>query len=71
MFSTKTHFVKETPNVVNITFGRQATHDGSNLASRCFNWISLGYFDEYVEITGPLDSPEYDETTERYYSITE
>lgn len=48
IFSTKTVFSETKPNMVNITFGIQATDNGSG-ATRCFNWISVGYYDEYLE----------------------
>lgn len=49
-FSNKTDFVDNKPNFVDITFGIQATDGGIlNRATRCFNWISVGYFNEFVE----------------------
>lgn len=49
-FTNKTKFSKDRPNMINITFGRQATDGGaSKRASRCFNWVSVGYYDEYVQ----------------------
>ena len=50
-FTNKTHFSEECPNCINMTFGIQATSDTANnkLASRCFNWVSVGYYDEYLE----------------------
>ena len=49
IFGTRSTFSENYPNMVNITFGIQATDDGVSGATRCFNWISTGYYDEYVE----------------------
>lgn len=51
LFTTNTTFDPSKPNYVNLTFGRQATHNeaGRKKASRCLNWISVGYYDEFVE----------------------
>ena len=60
IFTTKSTFSEHTPNMLNITFGVQATETvqqqgnqtvGNEDASRCFNWISVGYYDEYLELT--------------------
>lgn len=50
-FTNKNVFNAGKPNVINITFGIQATsNDASGLkASRCFNWISVGYYDEFIQ----------------------
>ena len=48
IYGTRSTFSENTPNMVNITFGIQATDNG-NGATRCFNWVSVGYYDEYVE----------------------
>lgn len=47
-FTIKTKFDETKPNMLNLTFGKQAT-DAGNGASRCFNWVSVGYYDEFVE----------------------
>ena len=47
-FSNKTSFNQNKPNIINITFGRQATDNG-NGATRCFNWVSVGYYNEFIE----------------------
>ena len=47
-FTNKTTFDRNHANYINITFGIQATDNGSG-ATRCFNWVSVGYFDEFVE----------------------
>lgn len=47
--SWHTRFNKTKPNCINITLGKQGTDTGSGDAVRCFNWISYGYYDEYVE----------------------
>lgn len=67
IFAGRTHFTASRPNMLNITFGIQATHDEqqSRLASRCFNWISKGYYDEYVEVRKQGTS-----NWKRFYSIT-
>lgn len=51
-FTNKTSFDPFKPNALRCTFGIQATHDKSatqKLASRCFNWVSVGYYDEYLQ----------------------
>lgn len=47
-FTTRSHFDMTKPNCVNVTFGKQATA-GASGADRCFNWVSPGCYDEYVE----------------------
>ena len=47
-FTIKTKFDETKPNMLNITFGMQATDNGSG-ATRCFNWVSVGYYEEYIE----------------------
>ncbi len=47
-FTNKNVFSEKHPNIINITFGIQATDNGRG-ATRCFNWISVGYYNEYVE----------------------
>lgn len=50
IFGTRTTFSKDKPNIVNITFGIQATDkEDGNGATRCFNWVSVGCYDEYIE----------------------
>lgn len=69
IFNTYTTFDTEKPNYVNCTFGRQATYvDGSvkKTATRCFNWISVGYYNEYLEYRKG-NSGDWT----RVYSITE
>lgn len=67
-FTNKSGFRTDRPNIINITFGRQATSiSASNVkASRCFNWVSVGYYDEFVEYRKSGDT----EWT-RVYSITD
>lgn len=48
IFDTRSTFDTTKPNMLNITFGIQATDNGSG-ATRCFNWVSVGYYDEYIE----------------------
>ena len=53
----RTTFDESKPNYVALTFGKQATDNGSG-ADRCFNWISVGFYDEYVEYKR-LDDTEW------------
>ena len=48
IYGTRNTFTEDAPNMVNITFGIQATDNGYG-ATRCFNWVSVGYYDEYIE----------------------
>lgn len=45
IFYNKSKLVSLKPNLISCTFGRQATAPN---ATRCFNWVSVGYFDEYL-----------------------
>ena len=45
LFYNKTHFDNTKPNMINVTFGIQATAPN---ATRCFNWVSCGYYDEFL-----------------------
>ncbi len=54
IFGVRSTFSETKPNVLNITFGIQAT-DAGNGATRCFNWISVGYYDEYIEYKKSTD----------------
>lgn len=47
-FTTSSKFDPTKPNMVNITFGKQATDAGEG-ASRCFNWVSVGNYEEFLE----------------------
>lgn len=49
LFTSRSKFSKDKPNMLTITFGRQATVTPSKGATRCFNWISVGFYDEYIE----------------------
>lgn len=70
IFTTKTVFNPNKPNYLNITFGRQATEDNVSAvkkkATRCFNWVSIGYYNEYLEyrLSGETN-------WKKIYSITE
>lgn len=55
IFDVRSTFSEDKPNLLNITFGIQAT-DNSSGATRCFNWISVGYYDEYIEYKESSDS---------------
>lgn len=48
-FDNKTHFNDKQANYINCLFGIQATDNGSG-ATRCFNWVSVGNYDEFVEV---------------------
>lgn len=48
IFDVRSTFRADKPNIFNITFGIQATDAGQG-ATRCFNWVSVGYYDEYIE----------------------
>lgn len=55
-FTSKTTFNKEKPNYVISSLGKEGTDNSTaegkyknNGASRCFNWVSVGYYNEYVE----------------------
>ena len=67
-FNTRSQFNPMAPNVIRCTFGIQATYDDVNQikASRCFNWVSVGYYDEYLEYRKVGSS-----TWNKVYSITE
>ena len=58
IFDCRSTFSSNKPNMLNITFGIQATDSGKG-ATRCFNWVSVGYYDEYIE---------YKKTTEDWSS---
>lgn len=55
-FENKTIFFNKTlldhtkPNKITMTLGRKATCTNweTNDATRCFNWVSVGYYDEYL-----------------------
>lgn len=67
LFTQATTFDPGKPNYVNITFGRQATYGGTNkTATRCFNWISVGYYDEFLEYKKSTDT-----SWKKLHSITE
>lgn len=55
IFGTRSTFDVSKPNMLNVTFGRQAT-TGTTGATRCFNWISVGYYDEYIEYKKESDA---------------
>lgn len=45
IFFNKSKFSLTSPNCITCTFGIQATAPN---ATRCFNWVSVGYYDEYL-----------------------
>lgn len=55
IFDVRTTFREDKPNMLNITFGIQATDNG-NGATRCFNWVSAGYYDEGIQYKKQSDS---------------
>lgn len=63
-FTVKTKFSDKHANYIIHTYGIQATDNGSG-ATRCFNWISVGYYNEFVEIKKTTDT-----TWTKYESIT-
>lgn len=65
IFGVRTTFNPNKPNMLNITFGIQATDAGQG-ATRCFNWVSVGYYDEYIEYK---KSSEQWENATKVYSI--
>lgn len=65
-FTNKSRFNINKPNYVNVTFGIQATDGGENKrATRCFNWISVGRYNEYIAYR-KLGESEW----KKVYSIT-
>lgn len=63
-FTNKTTFDHNHPNYINCLFGIQATDNGDG-ATRTFNWVSVGNYDEFVEVRKKGET----EWT-RHYSIT-
>lgn len=53
--------IGNTPEMIACSFGKQASDDG-NGATRCFNWISKGYYNEYLELTYPDGTKKYYES---------
>ena len=47
IFYDKSNLLDMKPTICTITFGIQATDNG-NGATRCFTWVSKGYYDEYL-----------------------
>lgn len=53
----KHNFDPYKPNTITCSFGIQATYkDAGHPATRCFNWNSVGYYDEYVWFKKKTDS---------------
>ena len=61
IFYNKSKF-DDKPNMIACSFGKRGTDDGINGATRCFNWISKGYYNEYVKITFPNGDVKYFES---------
>lgn len=55
-FSNKQVFLETKPNAITLTLGKQGTVNQGNLATRCFNWVSVGYYDEFIEYKKNADS---------------
>ena len=53
--------IGNTPEMIACSFGKQASDNG-NGATRCFNWVSRGYYNEYLELTYPDGSKKYYES---------
>jgi len=73
-FNNKTHFDVSKPNMVNITFGIQATRSSTKKASRCFNWTSVGYFNEFLKYRKVKDASGVavnEDWSDPVYSMTE
>lgn len=64
-FTNKNVFNDKHANYINVTFGIQATDAGAG-ATRCFNWVSVGNYDEYLEYR-----KQGADTWTRVYSITD
>lgn len=61
LFYNKSELSSTTPNMVFCTFGKQATDAGVG-ATRCFNWLSVGYYNEYIKLTYPNGDIKYFES---------
>ncbi len=71
---------EDQPNCINQTFGIQGseTTAGANDATRCFTWVSVGYYDEYIEYKKSddtvwkklysIDVKDYDKDDGMHYS---
>ena len=53
--------IGNTPEMIACSFGKQAS-DNENGATRCFNWVSRGYYNEYLELIYPDGSKKYYES---------
>lgn len=65
IFFNKTMPIEDRPSVITCTFGIQATDNGEG-ATRCFNWVSKNYYDEYVWIS--RDKNDFSQAV-RYESV--
>ena len=54
--------LQDLPNMITCSFGKKATDNGIDGATRCFNWISKGYYNEYLKLTYPDGSIKYYES---------
>lgn len=54
IFYNKTDLVDGAPNMITCSFGIQATDNGDG-ATRCFNWVSKGYYDEALWVWNVSD----------------
>lgn len=61
LFYNKSELSSEYPNMIMCTFGKNAT-DAGNGATRCFNWLSVGYYNEYLKLIYPDGNVKYFES---------
>lgn len=70
LFYDKTKLSKVKPSAITCTFGRQATDNGSEGATRCFNWITGNINNKYIWIreknTGNTET-SWSEAHESFY----
>jgi hypothetical protein len=59
LFFNKTLLDSTKPNKVTMTLGRKGTCSTVNDATRCFNWLSVGYYDEYLWLRAKLTNDSY------------
>ena len=59
LFFNKTLLDNTKPNKVTMTLGRKGTCSTVNDATRCFNWLSVGYYDEYLWLRAKLTNDSY------------
>ena len=69
LFYNKSMLLEKKPTMVNVSFGIQAT-TGIKGATRCFNWVSEGYADEYLfyRMKGATNFTRVESVTEENHS---